>query len=333
MSNKCYINAAEQVSCQLPLSEEWMQAPIISEEEYLRCIEPSVKEMISPGEARRMSAILKRAIVTSFTALKKSDIEVPEAIITGTGMGCMENSEKFLIDLANYGENCLKPSLFMQSTHNTISSLVAILLKCHGYNNTFSHKGISFDSALLDAWIQIKAGVITNALVGAHDETTPFMAKVLRKTHPEYGMITEASMSTLLTSERSDKNICELSGVEISHNSSIEDIALKLNAQDDKVLLLGVNGVEENDTPYRDLISRLEYNPLLLQYKNIFGNNFSISALGFYVAVKLIEMQKVPSFMYYGENERSENRLEGITLINHSENNNWSIIRLKLCGS
>ena len=49
--------------------------------------------------------------------------------------------------MATFGENCLKPSLFMQSTHNTIGSLIGIVLKCHGYNNTYSHEGISFESA------------------------------------------------------------------------------------------------------------------------------------------------------------------------------------------
>lgn len=90
------------------------------------------KGLIVPAEARRMSKILKRTVCTAITALNESDIKQPDAIITGTGMGCMENSEKFLIDLSRFGEQCLKPTLFMQSTHNTISSLTAIILKCHG---------------------------------------------------------------------------------------------------------------------------------------------------------------------------------------------------------
>jgi len=158
MMNHCYINSIAQVSCQQSSNDDWFTSPILYTEDYVRAIEPEVKGLLNPGEARRMSKILKRAVYTAFTALGKSDIDVPDAIITGTGMGCMENSEKFLTDLCKYGENCLKPTLFMQSTHNTISSLIAILMKCHGYNNTYSHKGISFESALFDAWLQIKNG-------------------------------------------------------------------------------------------------------------------------------------------------------------------------------
>lgn len=188
MANRCYVNSIAQVSCQKPLSDEWFDSPCIYGDKYVRAQEPDTKGLIVPAEARRMSKILKRTVCTAITALNESDIKQPDAIITGTGMGCMENSEKFLIDLSRFGEQCLKPTLFMQSTHNTISSLIAIILKCHGYNNTYSHKGISFESSLFDAWIQIKSGMIRNALVGAHDEVTPFMDLVMERTHPEYSV-------------------------------------------------------------------------------------------------------------------------------------------------
>ena len=211
MANHCYVNSIAQVSCQKPLSDEWFDSPCIYEDKYVRAQEPDTKGLIVPSEARRMSKILKRTVCTAITALNESDIKQPDAIITGTGMGCMENSEKFLIDLSRFGEQCLKPTLFMQSTHNTISSLIAIILKCHGYNNTYSHKGISFESSLFDAWIQIKSGMIRNALVGAHDEVTPFMDLVMERTHPEYSLVSEASVSTIVTNTRSDRNLCERS--------------------------------------------------------------------------------------------------------------------------
>ena len=140
--------------------------------------EADVKKYVTPGEARRMCRILKRAVYTSFEALRQSGIECPDAIITGTSMGCMENSEKFLTDICRNGEQLLKPTLFMQSTHNTIASMTGILLKCHGYNMTYSQGGVSFTSALLDAWLQIRAGEISNALVGCHDGLTDAIRKI-----------------------------------------------------------------------------------------------------------------------------------------------------------
>lgn len=329
MVNRCFVNSSAQVSCQKPLSDEWFDSPCLYTEDYVRAQEPDTKGLILPSEARRMSKILKRTVCTAIAALNNSEVKHPDAIITGTGMGCMENSEKFLIDLSRFGENSLKPTLFMQSTHNTISSLIAIILKCHSYNNTYSHKGISFESSLLDAWIQIKSGIIRNALVGAHDEVTPFMELVLERTHPEYSFVSEASVSVILTNNLSPKNICEVVEVKLFHRPEIEELVSQLDKNIDNVLLLGVNGNVLNDRPYDDLLKALSYKPHTLQYKNIFGENFSASALGFQVGAKILEKQMIPTFLSWHNEKESTGNLEYITILNQSDDTTWSMIRLK----
>ncbi len=150
-----------------------MEKPVALKEPYLRCQDPDFKPFLNPMQARRMGLILKRAIAVSLTALRNAGIECPDAMFTGTGLGCMENTENFLSAMCRDGEEMLPPTSFMMSTHNTVSSAVAILLRCHGYNCTYSQKDISFESALLDAFIQLQVGRLSNALVGAHDEMTP----------------------------------------------------------------------------------------------------------------------------------------------------------------
>ncbi len=330
MANRCYVNSIAQVSCQKPLSDEWFDSPCIYGDKYVRAQEPDTKGLIVPAEARRMSKILKRAVCTAITALNESDIKQPDAIITGTGMGCMENSEKFLIDLSRFGEQCLKPTLFMQSTHNTISSLIAIILKCHGYNNTYSHKGISFESSLFDAWIQIKSGMIRNALVGAHDEVTPFMDLVMERTHPEYSLVSEASVSTIVTNTKSDRNLCEISDVRLLHRPEYSDLATLLNPEEDGIILLGLNGNSLNDEPYEELVRTLSYNPHILQYKNIFGDNFSASALAFYAASTIMKRQEIPSLMLWNaEVAPGIDEIKSITILNQFDGTTWSLIRLK----
>lgn len=277
-----------------------------------------------------MSKILKRAVCTAITALNNSGITQPDAIVTGTGMGCMENSEKFLMDLCRYGEQCLKPTLFMQSTHNTISSLIAIILKCHGYNNTYSHKGISFESSLLDAWIQMKGGMIRNALVGAHDEVTPFMDLVMERTHPEYSLVSEASVSMILTNAKSDRNICEVEDVRLVHRPDYSEFAGLLDKDEDDILMLGINGNNLNNAPYETLTRTLSFNPLILRYKNIFGDNFSSSALGFYAAARILENQRIPEHMMWSRGSDPVNeRINNITILNQSDDTDWSLVRLK----
>ena len=94
---------------------------------------------------------------------------------------CDFHTEFFLDALSKEGEQLLKPTYFMQSTHNTIASLIAIRLGCHGYNATYSHRGRSFESAFQDAWTQIALGDIDTALVGWFDEMTPALAESLRQ--------------------------------------------------------------------------------------------------------------------------------------------------------
>lgn len=329
---RCYIDSVAQVSCQIPLSDQWMKAPCRYESMFVRVREPDTKGYISSGEARRMSKILKRAVTTSLEAMRDSGLEMPDAIITGTGMGCMDNSEKFLIDMCKYGENCLKPTLFMQSTHNTISSQIAILMKCHGYNNTYSHKGISFESALYDAWLQIRTGGIKNALVGAHDEVTPLMSEVLRTTHPEYGMISEASVSAVMSGEVSGRNICEVEDIRVFHRPDMEEIASLVDKKPG-CLMLGVNGNSINDGPYHELMRKLGGEKVVLRYRHLFGDNFSSPALAFYAAVVMLREGNVPEFMRIplvlnSETEGSESPTQ-INILNHSGGTAWSLISLK----
>lgn len=269
MANRIYIRSAAQISVQKPLCEDWMTDPIPHSGEYLRSQDPDFKQFLNPMQARRMGLILKRAIAVSLTALKDAGIECPDAIFTGTGLGCMENTENFLSAMCRDGEEMLPPTYFMMSTHNTISSAVAILLRCHGYNCTYSQKDISFESALLDAFIQLQAGRMGNALVGSHDETTPDTYRLLRGAGYFDGTVTaaEASSAFVLSADSGSLNLskgplCELADVQILHSpANLESIVKEYNAS-------------------RILRSS--------DYFTLFGKCFSASGLGVYEAAMRI---------------------------------------------
>lgn len=326
MPHRCYVNAIAQVSCQSPLSDSWFDAPLSFDTDYVRAQEPVTKGLIAPAESRRMSRILKRAAATALTALGEAGVAVPDAIITGTGMGCFENSEKFLLDLCRYGESCLKPTLFMQSTHNTVSALIAIMLRCHGYNNTYSHKDVSFESALLDAWMHIASGGATTVLAGSHDEVTPLTAAAMRSTHPEYAMVSEASVSAVLSAEPSASTLCELESVTIVNRPSTASLAAMLDARHDSVMMVGINGNALTDSPYATLLEALPFKPAMLRYRHVFGDCFSASALGFAAAAHIIARGRVPQHFAVARPVETPQR---ITLLNHSDGNLWSIVRLK----
>ena len=140
-----------------------------------------LKEFVSPMESRRMGKLMKAAHLTSFRALKKAGIECPDAIITATSRGMLEISLQFLDDITAFGEELLKPTLFMQSTHNTLSSAIAIRTKCHGYNITYSHGDESFDWAMRDAERLLKTGKANSVLVGSFDESTQSFSMIAER--------------------------------------------------------------------------------------------------------------------------------------------------------
>ena len=380
-----YILSAKQISIQQPLSEEWMEQPIEYDVPFARSIDPSFKEYVSPIEARRMGKIMKRALATSKEALKEAGLDTLDAIITGTGYGCIENTEFFLDALSNDGEQLLKPTYFMQSTHNTISSLVAIQTKNHGYNVTYAHNGISFDSALQDAWLQFQLGKINTALVGGHDEMTETFYHILKKggvmghddemcgesavsvvlskvvepvetplqnesalrqaqgpqllsaasrhceersnpeesalrqaqgpqllsaalrhceerSNPEESALRQAQGPQLLTAalrhceERSNpetKPLCKLTGFQMLHQptmTALQDSLARLlqnagkSLADVDFILTGISGNHSNDEAYLEEARLLFGDKPLLKYKHLFGESFTSSGLGLYVA-------------------------------------------------
>lgn len=269
MTNRIYIRSAAQISVQKPLCEDWMTDPAPCSGPYLRSQDPDFKQFLNPLQARRMGLILKRAIAVSLTALKDAGIECPDAIFTGTGLGCMENTENFLSAMCRDGEEMLPPTYFMMSTHNTISSAVAILLRCHGRNCTYSQKDISFESALLDAFLQLQFGGVSNTLVGSHDETTPDTYRLLRGAGYFDDTVTaaEASSAFVLSADSGSLSLskgplCELADVQILHSpANLESIVNEYNAS---------RVIRSSD------------------YFRLFGKCFSTSGLGAYEAAMRI---------------------------------------------
>ena len=149
-------------------SEELARVEITSEDEL-----SEIRDYVKPLEARRMGKLMKASLLSSLKALKQAGIDCPDAIITGTSLGCWENTEALLTQIEQEGEVMLSPTNFMQSTHNTIGSNIAIRTHCHGYNVTYTQGDDSLEWALRDARRQLASGRCKTVLVGCHDETTP----------------------------------------------------------------------------------------------------------------------------------------------------------------
>lgn len=301
VAGEVYLTAAEQISIQEGLSEAWLDTPIIYSEPYVRSLDVDFKQWLSPGESRRMGKLLKRALATSLSAMHKGGVEHPDAIITGTGLGCIENTEILLTHLCEEGEENCKPTPFMQSTHNTISSLVSIHTKSHGYNATYAHKEASFDCALEDAWLQLQLGRIRTALVGGQDEMTPKYFGLLRKTgylgNPGQ-TAGETAVSVMLSAEATADALCRMTYFRRCYRPSAETlaaVAAEVGAVD--AVMTSVSGAATPVTPLlREAASLFPGTPLL-QFKNIFGESYTAYGLGIYATAHVLHRQLLPDAM------------------------------------
>lgn len=143
--------------------------------------EPDYKGVISPIAARRLSKVIKRTYYTAVTALRESGVTMPDAVITGTGLGCTDDTIKFLKGMVENGENFLSPSLFITSTPNTIGSSIAMMLKCHGFNNTHVNDAMAFEGALLESFMLLQKTEYNNVLLNSADETPEPLRDLLKK--------------------------------------------------------------------------------------------------------------------------------------------------------
>ncbi|MCR5049531.1 MAG: beta-ketoacyl-[acyl-carrier-protein] synthase family protein [Paludibacteraceae bacterium] len=129
-----------------------------------------IQSYVSAGESRRMTLQTRRMVAAARRAMSESGVEHPDAIVCATQWGCMLQSMRYLQDMLESDEEQLKPTPFIQSTHNTIASQIAILTNNHHYNSTYSQGKQSVSCAIADIEMQMSLGLINNALVLEFDE-------------------------------------------------------------------------------------------------------------------------------------------------------------------
>jgi hypothetical protein len=346
-----YIQSASQISAQLPLCDAWFEAPVYHEANRVASLDPDFTASLSPVQSRRMCRLLKRVIVTARTTLQNAGVEMPDAIISGTGLGCIDNTEKFLHSILKNGEQYLQPTYFMQSTHNIISSLIAIDLKCHGYNNTYVHRGVSFEHALLDALLQFRQRRIRTALTGGYDEMTDYFYLFLGRlgewnfTHapaisPKQKCFAgEAAVSMLLSDACNERSLCEINGVELLFRPSAADLRHALDTllaqagcslADVDAVMTGVDNNPQNDPVYEAAATGLFAGRPQAQYRHLFGQSFASSALGIYAAAVCLGNRRIPAHLMTGREEGLD-RVRRILFYNHYHNMSHSLTLLSRC--
>ncbi|WP_346983393.1 beta-ketoacyl synthase N-terminal-like domain-containing protein [Chryseobacterium sp. POE27] len=318
--------------------------------QVLKAVEPLYKEFIPPAMIRRMSKTVKMSSVVSQFALKEAGIKNPDAIIVGTGIGCSQDSEKFLKNVLDNNEEFLTPTYFIQSTHNTVAGQIALGLQCHAYNFTYVNTSSSLEFSFLDAKLQINDGEAENILVGSTDEQTDRTMELykLNKTIKKEenlpvnylnstteGVIWgEGASFFVLGKDKTENSYAQLKDIQISNRLDldetqqfIEDFLAKnnLSTQDIDAVILGFSGDTKADVYYIKAMDLFE-NSALLYYKHLSGEFNTASGFSTFMACHILKKQEIPEVMVI--NDLTKNEVKNILLYNHLGGNDHSLVLL-----
>jgi 3-oxoacyl-[acyl-carrier-protein] synthase II len=354
---KTYIRSAVTISPQKTFNN-----PLFLKElsEYndnrLTSIEPDYNEAIDPKLIRRMSRIIKMSVASALACLKDARIVSPDAIITGTAYGCLEDTGIFLTNMVQEDEELVTPIAFVQSTHNTIGAQVALLIKCDRYNNTFVSGGASFENALLDATMLLAENNATNVLVGGMDEITDMSHAVLGR----MGLYKRQPISNLNLFNTNSKGTINGEGAAfflLKNTSSSNDLAcidavitfykpkditeIKekyiisfLTAQgidyhDIDLLIFGNNGDAKNDEIYTQLQQSVFNGISSINYKQFCGEYPTSTAFATWLGANIIKSNNIPIVLSH--QELSKDKINKVLIYNHYQNIYHSLILMSSC--
>jgi len=315
-----YINGIGLISPQRTAEGKVFLEEIIDHStDYLKCLEPDYKKYLDPLLARRMSRLIRMGITSAKLCLKDAGIDMPDTIITGTGLGSVEDTEKILGTI-HQDEFPLNPTPFIQSTYNTISSQIAIQLKCHGYNSTYVHRSFSFESGLLDALLQLEEKNAVNVLMGGIDEMSmnhlslirrlghwkmePVNSLEILKSKTKGALAGEGSGYFILSQEKNDRSYSWILGVKTiykpDNTNEIEEEVINfiasagLTTNDVDIFLTGINGDQDFDPLYYALAEKHFPDKTLLYFKHLCGEYHTSTSFALWVAANILKRQIIP---------------------------------------
>ncbi|SHI61460.1 beta-ketoacyl synthase N-terminal-like domain-containing protein [Pseudozobellia thermophila] len=356
MKKSVYINSVGSVSAQKTFDDGFLENIEQRSDTVLAVVAPNYKDYIPPAAARRMAKGIKMSTVSAKNAMQGAGVDENEidAIIVGTGLGCIGDSEKFVSDIIDNNEQFLTPTRFIQSSHNTVAGQIALGIGCKGYNFTYVHSAVSFESAVLDAKMQLEQNEARTILVGGVDELVDHHVS----THRLIGHIKEEPVDTMsvlksgtsgavfsegahffvLSNQKRTSCYAELMALKTFNTLSPGQLGdnvgnfLKEQGLTEKaidLIVLGYNGDVEFDG-YYDILAKGPFSETPQAYfKHLSGEFDTASGFGFWVANKILKHQRIPDPVKLNDLHRVT--FETVLIYNQYRGENHSLMLLKKC--
>ena len=279
--------------------------------DYVGLYNINYSDYIKPALIRRMSKVIRMAVSSAKIALEKANTSMPEAIIVGTGLGCLTDTKRFLSDLCTSKEGVISPTAFIQSTHNTIAGQIALLINCNGYNSTYSDRNHSFEQALQDAKLHLIEGN-DSVLVGAADEDIDMIEKVVNSIAESHkplvapkGFFLGEGSSFFVVSRIKKPGSITLEALKLFPRISKLELRAEtlnflsendLNPGDIDVAILG-DWPSSGDHYYEVIEELFEKTTPMVYYKKQSGQYFTSSAYALDTACSILINQTIPKSM------------------------------------
>jgi len=306
-----FVAGAACISPQPSFGEGLAALRAVAGVETLHAVEPDYREFFPPAQLRRFSRISRMAVAAARRAVESTGLPGVDAVITGTGLGCFAESEKFLDAIRDRSEDLLNPSVFIQTTHHAASSQVAFALDCRGYHDNYCHRAFSFETALLDASLLIAEGAARRVLVGGMDELVPTYVGYLRSAgllEPPAGLpgpvLGEGAGFFVLSAERGGNDLARFLGTGFTYTPGGGELELGLarffashlpgGGLPDLVLLGGMpvreGALERLDGGFLHPAARAGFTQLC-------GEFHTASAFGFWLAARILHEGRLPAVL------------------------------------
>ncbi len=327
-----------------------------AKENVFSCIEPDYKRFVNPVQIRRMSRALKMGFSTAIDCLRKSSVKEVDAIIVGTGKGCLVDTESFLHSIRDYHETALNPTHFIHSTYNQLNGMIALDQKINSYNVTYAHRGFSFEHTLIDASLLIDEGEASHALVGSFDEMTAehffvkqiwgywkkeiIDSKTLLLSDTPGTIAGEGSAFFVLGNERTEENQVSILSIQTLYRPSDEDLLHRIQhvllghnieLESIDLLMLGNNG-DINQLNRNELLTNVFPDATPLFFKHLCGEYDTANHFGFWLLVQVLMQQKIPEILYHPLSKKrfSKEKIKYALLYNNYFECNQSLILFKM---
>lgn len=310
--SSAFIYTSSAISTQDKIGEKDFLDKLKHIEENKVLAEPDYREFINPMMMRRMSKSTKMSIACAFSCLKNVSKNQLDAIIIGTGLGALADTEKFLTVSTTTEERILSPTSFIQSGHNSIAGQIALLLKNDCYNMTHVLHALSFEHALLDSMLNITEGR-QQVLVGAVDELTPLVkdlaVRFLLPNQIKY-QLSEGAGFFIMGPDKT-RAIAEVKSVSMQYFDNLADCVSSFLKDNH----LGFDDIQKGFVGYNLMAKNNQYIGFdTLCYTDYTGRYFSSSAFGLHIASRYLQAYAQTGSHSLVINVASKNRV-GLTLL------------------